>query len=98
MENKIRALVYGCSFVSVDNKDYCSVYVGQPAGDTRTYKGIEVMKMPASPEVFHTIGFTEFPQLCDLTINMKRVSGGSLGQVCVQLVPVNSPTQPKKAA
>ena len=97
MNQKMRVEILGSSFASVDGAEYASVYVGQQAEvDSATAKGIEVMKMTCTPEVYRSLPVNGYPLQVELETKLKKVAGGKLGQVCVAALVV--PKQPVKAA
>jgi len=89
MNQKMRVELLGTSFASVDGAEYASVYVGQEAEkDSTTAKGIEVMKMTCTPDVFRSLPAAGYPLQVELETKLKKVAGGKLGQVCIAALVV----------
>lgn len=89
MNQKMRVEILGSSFASVDGAEYASVYVGQEAEKgSQTAKGIEVMKMSCTPDVYRSLPDSGYPLQVELETKLKKVAGGKLGQVCVAAVVV----------
>ena len=90
-QNQVPVLVYGASFAEIEGKKFVSLYIGQPSSDPTRYKGIEIMKADSTAEVFAAIPEkTEFPAMFNVTLELKRIGGGKMGQVCTAIAPVRS--------
>jgi len=87
--NVMQSRVYGASYASIDGKEYVSLYTGQSCDDHKRIKGVEVMKMGTTPEVFHSLpANASYPLDCELTFEVRAAGQNKIAMFCTSVKPI----------
>jgi hypothetical protein len=95
MDQVLNVQILGTSYAAVDGAEYASVYIGQEAEQgSATAKGIEVLKLGCTPEVFRQLPPAGYPLNVQLTTKLRKAAGGKMGQVAVSVrIPSQTPAK-----